>query len=85
MEQGQFSLMRSVYRNLSTHRNNAGTTANLSFQDASSYIQRQKAIALGMSNPQKKKAFQSQLAQQSLRRLRGAQFVHKPLKPLRAP
>lgn len=72
MEQGQFSLMRSVYRNISTHRNNAGSTSNLTFQDSSSYIQRQKAKALGKSDPQKKKAFEYQLPFQSKRRLRGS-------------
>ena len=48
MEEGQFSLMRKVFREAqSTHRNNAGSTLNLSFQDNSSYIARKKALALG--------------------------------------
>ena len=48
MEEGQFSLMRKVYREIkSNHRNNAGSTQNLSFQDNSSYLARKKAIALG--------------------------------------
>ena len=48
MEEGQFSLMRKVFReSISTHRNNAGATLNLSFQDNSSYLARKKAIALG--------------------------------------
>ena len=48
MEEGQFSLMRKVFRDsISTHRNNAGSTLNLSFSDNSSYISRKKAIALG--------------------------------------
>lgn len=49
MEEGQFSLMRKVFRESanSTHRNNAGSTINLSFQDNSSYIARKKALALG--------------------------------------
>lgn len=48
MEEGQFSLMRKVFREaFSTHRNNEGSTLNLSFQDNSSYIARKKAIALG--------------------------------------
>ncbi len=48
MEEGQFSLMRKVFReSISTHRNNAGNTLNLSFQDNSSYLARKKAIALG--------------------------------------
>jgi hypothetical protein len=72
MDQGGFSLMRSVYRNLSTHRNNAGSTLNLTFQDSSSYIQRQKSLALGKSNPQKKFAYQYQLPHQSIRRLRAS-------------
>ena len=51
MEEGQFSLMRKVFKESanSTHRNNAGTTLNLSFQDNSSYLARKKAIALGKS------------------------------------
>ena len=49
MEEGQFSLMRKVFRESakSTHRNNAGSTLNLSFQDNSSYIARKKALAIG--------------------------------------
>jgi hypothetical protein len=49
MEEGQFSLMRKVFREsaFSTHRNNAGSTLNLSFQDNSSYIARKKALAIG--------------------------------------
>jgi len=49
MEEGQFSLMRKVFRESakSTHRNNAGATLNLSFVDNSSYIARKKAIAIG--------------------------------------
>jgi len=49
MEEGQFSLMRKVFRESakSTHRNNAGTTTNLTFQDNSSYIERKKAQAIG--------------------------------------
>ena len=43
MEEGQFSLMRKVFRetmSTSSHRNNAGSTLNLSFQDNSSYLAR---------------------------------------------
>jgi hypothetical protein len=48
MEEGQFSLMRKVFReSTSTHRNNAGATLNLSFIDNSSYLARKKAIAIG--------------------------------------
>ena len=49
MEEGQFSLMRKVFRESakSTQRNNAGSTLNLSFQDNSSYIARKKALAIG--------------------------------------
>jgi len=49
MEEGQFSLMRKVFRESakSTHRNNAGSTINLSYQDNSSYIQKKKALAIG--------------------------------------
>jgi len=51
MEEGQFSLMRKVFKESanSTHRNNAGTTLNLSFQDNSSYLARKKVVALGKS------------------------------------
>ena len=49
MEEGQFSLMRKVFREsaTSTHRNNEGATLNLTFIDNSSYISRKKALALG--------------------------------------
>ena len=49
MEEGNFSLMRKIFREsaTSTHRNNAGATLNLSFSDNSSYIARKKAIAVG--------------------------------------
>ena len=50
MEEGQFSLMRKIFRkSISTHRNNAGSTQNLSYQDSSTYTERKKAIALGDS------------------------------------
>jgi hypothetical protein len=52
MEEGQFSLMRKVFReSVSTHRNNEGATLNLSFIDNSSYISRKKAIAIGKQTP----------------------------------
>ena len=49
MEEGQFSLMRKVFRESakSTHRNNVGSTLNLSFIDNSSYISRKKSLAIG--------------------------------------
>ena len=48
MEEGQFSLMRKVFReSTSTHRNNEGATQNLSFVDNSSYISRKKALTIG--------------------------------------
>ena len=50
MEEGQFSLMRNIFRRSSKiHRNNVGTTQNLSYQDNSSYIEKMKAVALGRS------------------------------------
>jgi hypothetical protein len=54
MEEGQFSLMRKVFREsaTSTHRNNEGSTLNLSFIDNSSYISRKKALALGKQSQQ---------------------------------
>ena len=52
MEEGNFSLMRKVFREsaFSNHRNNVGSTLNLSFQDNSSYIARKKAVALGKTS-----------------------------------
>ena len=55
MEEGQFSLMRKVFKQtvkseFPFQRNNAGSTLNLSFQDNSSYLARKKAIALGKTN-----------------------------------
>ena len=48
MEDGQFSLMRKIWRNTrDTHRNNIGTSLNLTYQDSSSYMERKKARALG--------------------------------------
>lgn len=49
MEEGQFSLMRKVFRESakSTHRNNSGSTMNLTYQDNSSYLQKKKALAIG--------------------------------------
>jgi hypothetical protein len=51
MEEGQFSLMRKVFKDsIAQKRNNAGSTLNLSFSDNSSYISRKKAIAIGKQN-----------------------------------
>jgi hypothetical protein len=53
MEEGQFSLMRKVFKQTvveSSQRNNTGSTLNLSFQDNSSYLARKKAIALGKTS-----------------------------------
>jgi hypothetical protein len=49
MEEGQFSLMRSVYRNTSQPKqyNYNGSTLNLTYQDSSSRIERLKSIAIG--------------------------------------
>ena len=49
MEEGSFSLMRSVYRNTSQSKttNYNGSTLNITYQDSSSRIQRLKAIATG--------------------------------------
>ena len=53
MEEGQFSLMRKVFRkSTSAHRNNEGATQNLSIVDNSSYISRKKAIAIGKQQTQ---------------------------------
>ena len=51
MEEGQFSLMRKVFKDSITQkRNNEESTLNLSFSDNSSYIARKKAIAIGKQN-----------------------------------
>ena len=51
MEEGQFSLMRKVFKDsIAQKRNNTGSTLNLSFSDNSSYIARKKAIAIGKQN-----------------------------------
>jgi hypothetical protein len=57
MEDGQFSLMRKIWRNTKDgNRNNAGTSINLTYQDSSSYMERKKAAALG------KKSYNSPLS-----------------------
>jgi hypothetical protein len=45
MEDGQFSLMRKIWRN--TNKSNSGTNLNLTYQDSSSYMERKKAKAIG--------------------------------------
>lgn len=45
MEDGQFSLMRKIWRN--TNKSNTGTNLNLTYQDSSSYMERKKAKAIG--------------------------------------
>ena len=52
MEDGQFSLMRKIWRNT----NNTGTSLNLTYPDSSSYMERKKAQALG------KKSYNSPLS-----------------------
>ena len=49
MEEGQFSMMRKIFRKSATvtHRNNVGTTLNLSFSDSSSYVKKRVALAIG--------------------------------------
>jgi len=48
MEDGQFSLMRKIWRNTrDTYKNEAGVTVNYTYRDSSSYIERKKARALG--------------------------------------
>ena len=49
MEEGQFSLMRSIYRKTSQPKeyNYNGSTLNITYQDSSSRIQRLKSIAIG--------------------------------------
>jgi len=60
MEEGQFSLMRKVFReSTSTHRNNEGATLNLSFVDNSSYISRKKALAIGKQSQSKIVSYRS--------------------------
>ena len=48
MEDGQFSLMRKIWRNTKdTYKNDAGVTVNYTYRDSSSYMERKKARALG--------------------------------------
>ena len=48
MENGQFSLMRKIWRNTrDTNTNEAGLTVNYTYQDSSSYMERKKAKAIG--------------------------------------
>ena len=48
MEDGQFSLMRKIWRNTrDTHTNEAGVSVNYTYQDSSSYMDRKKAKAIG--------------------------------------
>jgi hypothetical protein len=57
MEDGQFSLMRKIWRNTrDTHINEVGVTVNYTYQDSSSYTERKKARALG------KKSYNSPLS-----------------------
>ena len=61
MEEGQFSLMRSVYRNTSQAKKNNynGSTLNVTYQDSSSRIQRLKAIAIGKQEYQPTVSYRS--------------------------
>ena len=49
MEEGEFSLLRCIYRNTSQPKttNYNGSTLNVTYQDSSSRIHRLKAIAIG--------------------------------------
>jgi hypothetical protein len=49
MEEGQFSLMRSIYRNTSQPKttNYNGSTLNITYHDSSSRTERLKALAIG--------------------------------------
>jgi hypothetical protein len=61
MEEGQFSLMRSVYRNTSQAKTNNynGSTLNITYQDSSSRIDRLKAIAIGKQRTQTTVSYRS--------------------------
>jgi hypothetical protein len=61
MEEGQFSLMRSVYRNTSQAKtiNYNGATSNITYQDSSSRIARLKAMAIGKEQSQPTVSYRS--------------------------
>lgn len=61
MEEGQFSLMRSVYRNTSQTKtaNYNGSTLNITYQDSSSRIHRLKALAIGKEGHQSTVSYRS--------------------------
>jgi len=61
MEEGQFSLMRSVYRHTSQPKtqNYNGSTLNITYQDSSSRIERLKSIAIGKEEYQSTVSYRS--------------------------
>ena len=61
MEEGQFSLMRSIYRKTSQLKtqNYNGSTLNVTFQDSSSRTERLKALAIGKQTRQSTVSYRS--------------------------
>ena len=61
MEEGQFSLMRSIYRNTSQAKktNYNGGTLNITYQDSSSRTERLKSIAIGKQEYQSTVSYRS--------------------------
>jgi hypothetical protein len=61
MEEGQFSLMRSVFRstNQTKTTNPNGSTLNITYQDSSSRTERLKAMAIGKQEYQPTVSYRS--------------------------
>ena len=61
MEEGHFSLMRSIYRQTSQPKtfNYNGSTLNITYQDSSSRIERLKANAIGKEGKQSTVSYRS--------------------------
>ena len=61
MEEGQFSLMRRVYRNTSQPKivNSNSASVNITYKDSSSRVERLKAIAIGKQEYQTTVSYRS--------------------------
>ena len=77
MEEGQFSLMRHIYRQTSQPKktNSASPASNITYQDSSSRISRLKSIAIGKEEYKSSVSYRSydtNVVTHSLRRVRQA-------------
>ncbi len=71
MEESQYSMFRNIYRNVV--KRETPTVQTNTFQDASSYIQRKKAIALGKAIPDKSFfSYDRNLTHQTIKRVRSS-------------